>query len=824
MNGASKILTVSYGTFSCTLEGFDEPFNTMKAIAEYFRDLAADDRYFGAEPPTPDAAMLHKIAERKIQRRVEAKIQDNGVILRADDQAPPRVIMPAQLQPVQPRPAAAAPAAPILASVAEAAPAVESAAARLSRLRAAQAQILTTAPVLPTLGDISNRFSDVAAYAEDQDAEVATVPMPAFQVQTSVVPEPASAALPHVVIEDPVQTVPEEPAAAAAPADPTANLIETLVQDAPKAEPVSLAALAAEVETDIPLAADAEEDVVEPSALPDDLIAAFDAPEEAPEEATSAAPAPEAADDTMSSLRETLAGLMAQDDQLIADMTPADEAPLTASDDPLPEDAAGYAPEAEVLFDMPAETVDDADLQDLAKLDAATPLIDDAALIEAEVVEVAPVAAPEAEAEPAEAPVAEAAPVADEPAADRPASIEASPEAPIVADKIQRARARVIKIRRLDKKAAPESPAEARQPAAIPAPVAQPDTAALSPEAEADLQNALAALEAEIAPATVVETQDQSVEAILDAEMDAEPAPANVVTDVEPEAAAEIADEAPMVAEVAPADKAAESKMSDVVTDDAAVDRLLAQTNTQFEVPEVKRRRSAIAHLKAAVLATVADRRSNPNAKSNVAEVKLDPYRKDLNRAVRPAGAPADRPAPLVLVSAQRIDIKRDAVADAARPVPQIVPSVPAPAQPAAPMPVRPRRVTSGGMAQAVSDLSPEDEDPNLTPEALDNIFADGSRQSFSDFAESLGADTMAELIEAAGAYCTLVLERPSFTRPLLFQQISTIPQMSDMKREESLRGFGKLLRDGRIQKTVRGQFALSATSPILTEAKRIAG
>ncbi|MGL4279048.1 MAG: hypothetical protein ACRCS0_01670, partial [Albidovulum sp.] len=195
MNGANKILTVSYGTFSCTLEGFDDPFNMMKAIAEYFRDLAAEDRYFGAEPATPDAAMLQRIAEREIQRRVEAKIQENGVILNARA-APPAAEMPPVTTeaPVEPaiaddmvahRPAPVQDAALPLQqehSLPPEDPMAETVAAKLTRIRSVVAQGRPAAPI-----EEERPATYLAEYAEDEDA-----PRTALQADLSpaFTPEP----------------------------------------------------------------------------------------------------------------------------------------------------------------------------------------------------------------------------------------------------------------------------------------------------------------------------------------------------------------------------------------------------------------------------------------------------------------------------------------------------------------------------------------------------------------------------------------------------------------------------------------------------------
>ena len=217
MVGSSKILTVSYGTFACTLEGFDDSFDTMKAIAEYFRDLAADDRYFGAEPPTPDAEMLARIAENEIARRVEARMESSGIVLRAaalaasenraaepvveEPQAvapsvapvmPPPVETPEVVEKVAPQPAPA----PVMS---------ESVAAKLQRIRAVVGKSST--------GE-SDYIEDIHASEPEEDFDLGSVIDATEEAPAQVAPMDVSIAETEVTFDDPEDTLGEDDPAA----------------------------------------------------------------------------------------------------------------------------------------------------------------------------------------------------------------------------------------------------------------------------------------------------------------------------------------------------------------------------------------------------------------------------------------------------------------------------------------------------------------------------------------------------------------------------------------------------------------------------------
>ena len=81
-----KVLTVSYGTFSCTLEGFDDAVSAAKEIADHFRALAAEDRLFGADPVQADAGSRARIIRQNSAQHVEGDDAGSKIMLKAQEQ------------------------------------------------------------------------------------------------------------------------------------------------------------------------------------------------------------------------------------------------------------------------------------------------------------------------------------------------------------------------------------------------------------------------------------------------------------------------------------------------------------------------------------------------------------------------------------------------------------------------------------------------------------------------------------------------------------------------------------------------------------------
>ncbi len=692
MVNTNKILTVSYGTFSCTLEGFDDSFGTMKAIAEYFRDLAADDRYFGAEPPSPDAEMLARIAEREISRRVEAHRDENTFVLRAD---------PASLLPMATKPVAKAPEAPAKEMDAPAAAPV--------------------ADVPATKPEVVRPIKEASPVAEAR-------------------PETSIAGLSALVAES----------QASHEAD------DTLPEPAPRPEPVAATrqatadpdSVAAKLQRirDVVSKHDGENGYSEDEHAEDFLTEDEDATEEflsSAQDDIEAALAADAAADAAEAERleaEEKAEAAEAEAKAQADAKAKAQAQKAEEDAKAAAAAEAEAEAAEAAQNTPVTTDDEDDIGALLdKLSAS-----DSA----------------GETDPAnDAPKPEAF-VGDE-----------DGEAPL--------RARVIKMKKTDFEAAlADGLIEEEQD--------ETTASSLSAEDEADLMRELAAVEAEATQGSKSQAtrldeddEDDDYDSYNEADFDED----EHDEDYDDEALSEAAGADTAGNLFAAEDDATENTVASAVravrtarlveasTDDQ-MGRILDKTNTKLDEDEGRGRRNAIAHLRAAVQATEAERNMGGDLGADGRDTEV--YRDDLETAVRPrrpvatqgaARPDARRPAPLKLVAEQRIDT------------------------PQRKGPVRPRRV-------------------KVTQTLVHNEAPKGSAD-FAEYVETVGAQNLGEVLEAAASYMAFVEGQDAFSRPQLMSKLSGT-EHADTSREDRLRSFGQLLRAGKIRKLGGGRFEAS--------------
>lgn len=687
----SKVLTVSYGTFSCTLEGFEESFDTMKVIAEYFRDLAADDRYFGAEPPTPDAEMLARIAEREIERRVQARTEHGAIVLSAGTPFETADVVEdtsafsdaeevqdtgSEVSEENERPVIDVQASEIEAVIEAAEEIVE----EEEKAEEVEAEIETGSDAIPDATVTEDEFAEHAPAAKEQ---VEVVAEDAVVEETDDEDTALAAMISRVEAQDEI-------------ADYAAEVEETAIEDiAEDTTEDTMIASVLETNEDV---SDADEDP-DPVAEP---VAEFIEPE-----------APKNADEN---------SIAAKLQRIRAVVSKSAEQP---DDDDFNEDE-----HAEILAVEPGS-------------DAAPVLQLDIEMAAA------------AEAEDARS--------SDKMIQDGQTTPEAmdTPEPPI--------RARIIRMKKADfESALGDGLLEA-------VPVDDEDDdfgddveSSLSAQEEAELLAELAQVEAELNSA---DQDDDPVEAIGAEEED----------DVEGE------------------HPARGHHLTEVThNSDADMSRLMSEAQNQLNEPEGSRRRQAIAHLRAAVAATKAEK--SAGVEEDTADA-AEAYRDDLASVVRPVPAPvtsaaqprADSdaedkrprdPTPLKLVAEQRVDtIEVD-----------VAPSEMTPRNP-----IRPRRVSAVDAGERV------DREAFTDRVAL----GDTNASEFAEFAEQVGAVQLREILEAAVAYLTFVEGHDIFSRPMVMRMLSSMDEQ-DFSREDSLRGFGQLLRENKIEKVSGGRFTAS--------------
>ncbi|MEQ9695492.1 hypothetical protein [Shimia sp. SDUM112013] len=710
----SKVLTVSYGTFSCTLEGFDDSFDTMKSIAEYFRDLAADDRYFGAEPPTPDAEMLARIAEREIARRVQVRTDQGAIVLSA---AQDTAEAPAPVKEPAPEAETTPTDAPVTAVTEDA---IEDVASDTA------SDDITQPPETDDTQEAADT-DEVAPEAEAAEPEVEDVTDAILEAVTA--PDEAGAAEDTPVVEEAKSPAPAED-------DMSDDAVSNLVADLAMEDAMAATAPENTAEVEIvagDIAAETEVDLTRIAAALDDTAVEdaeeFEIAAEAEAETASEILAPETAEEDPQFDEDSIAAKLRRIRAVVSrvEALPEDE---DFSEDEHADNVMGDVQDRE-------ENADVLTLVDpIAPVDVAVDLPED----EEEVTPVQPRARilrmKKADFEEAKA---------------RGQLLEAEP----VED---------------DEEDAPEILPEAPAP-----------SSSLTPEDEADLLAELAAVEAELKGEPV---EPAATEVAIEADsLDAIETPVEVDAPEQPLRKPRLEH----LAEASP-------------TSEEGVSRLLAEADQQFDEPEGSRRRSAIAHLRAAVAATKAEKGL---AKSD--EDDSSAYRDDLASVVQPLQRASD-PEPVTEAPAKPARPRAPATATAAREATPLklvaeqridAPESPAQTDRTRRDPVRPRRVSSADRMER----------PAAAPAAP--VGAPEDADSFGAFVEQTGARSLHDILEAAAAYLTFVEGHPRFSRPMVMRLARDLDE-DNFNREDSLRGFGQLLRDNKIEKLEGGRFTAS--------------
>ena len=127
----------------------------MKTVAEYFRDLAAEDRFFGAEPPKLDAEILGILEQRGKQLGINArKSGDTSIVLTPSQSYDQDTSEEASAPDTEPTPPISTPAL----SIDE----------RLDRIKA-----VTTADTLPAVYTEDEHANDVTAEGTSAETDMA---------------------------------------------------------------------------------------------------------------------------------------------------------------------------------------------------------------------------------------------------------------------------------------------------------------------------------------------------------------------------------------------------------------------------------------------------------------------------------------------------------------------------------------------------------------------------------------------------------------------------------------------------------------------------